>query len=181
MVRVLDALAFDGQLLADLLQVGGARVQFLDRPLQALEAQDQRGDVVQRSTGGGSSDYDLNAVGCCLVLVVLAHSAILSLFPRVGGRVPGGASLLVVVALATLVGPFSAAHLEREVDLLGYSVPYRVNTVPVVEALEDAVAADHDEVEIVLNFEALDVGVADNHVWIASEPWSLRLDVAERL
>ena len=180
-VGVLDALSLEGKLLADLVQVGGARVQFLDRPLQALEAQDQGGDVVERSTGGCSSDYDLDTISGCLVLVVLTHSSILALLPRVRGRGPSSSSLLVVVSLAALVGSFAAAHFEREVDLFSYSVPNGVNAVPVVEALEDAVAADHDEVKIVLNLEALDVGVANDDVWIASESWPFRLDVAEGL
>lgn len=59
-------------------------------------------------------------------------------------------------------------------------VPYGVNTVSVVQPLEDSVTADHDEVEVVLNLEALDVGVAHNHVGVASIPRALCLNISER-
>lgn len=179
-IGVLDALSFEGKLLADLLQVGGARVQPLDRPLQALKTQDEGCDVVEGSAGGGSPDDDLDAIGRCLVLVVLAHSSVLALLPRVRGGISSG-SLLVIVSLAALVGSLAAAHFEREVDLFSYSVPDGVDAVSVVEALENAIAADHDEVEVVLDLEALDVGVADNHVRVAAEPRPLGLNVPEGL
>ena len=115
------------------------------------------------------------------MLVVLTHSSILALLPRVRGRGSSSSSLLVVVSLAALVGSFAAAHFEREVDLFSYPVPNGVNAVSVVEALENAIAANHDEVKIVLNLEALDVGVANDDVWIASEPRPLGLDVSESL
>lgn len=180
-ICVLHSLALCGQLLADLGEVGSTCVQLLDCPLQALEAQDQRSDVVQRSTGGCSPDDYLNAIGRCLVLVVLAHSRVLALLPGVGVGLSSGRPLLRVVALAALVGAFTATHFQREVDLLGYSVPNGVDTVSVVKALENAVAADHDEVEVVLHLEALDVRVAHDYVWISSEAGSFCLDVAEGL
>jgi len=180
-VRVLDALSLQGQLLADLLKVGGSRIEFLDRPLQALEAQNEGRDVVKGSARSCSSDYDLNAIGRGLVLVVLAHAAILALFPRVRCGISCCSSLLVVVSLAALVGSFAAAHLEREVNLFGYSVPDSVDAVSVREALENAIAANHDEVEVVLHFEAFDVGVADDDVGVAAEAWAFGLNVSEGL
>ena len=47
MVGVLYTLALQSKLLADLLQVSCTRVEFLDRPLQPFEAQNQGGDVVK--------------------------------------------------------------------------------------------------------------------------------------
>ena len=61
------------------------------------------------------------------------------------------------------------------------SVPDGIDAVTISEPLEDAVATDHDEVEVVLYFEALDVGLAHYNVRIAAVAWPLRLDVAERL
>lgn len=115
------------------------------------------------------------------MLVVLADSSILALLSRVRGRVSGCSSLLVVVSLAALVGAFASAHLQREVDLFRYSVPDRVHAVPVREALENTVAANHDKVEIVLNLEALDVWIADDYVRVASETGAFGLNISECL
>lgn len=65
------------------------------------------------------------------------------------------------------------------VDLLVDAVPDRLNAVLVVEALEDAVAADHEKVEILLQLENTDLWIANNNVWIASIAHALCFDVAK--
>ena len=115
------------------------------------------------------------------MFVVLAHSSILSLFPGVRSGVSSCSSLLVVVSLATLVGPFTSPHLQGEVDLFCYSVPNCVHAVPVGETFENTIAANHNEVEIVLNFEALDIGVADDDIWVAAEARTFGLNISKGL
>ena len=58
-------------------------------------------------------------------------------------------------------------------------IPDLVDTVSIVQALEDSIAANHNEVKIVLNFEGLDVGVAHDHVWVTAVLRALGLDVSE--
>jgi len=63
--------------------------------------------------------------------------------------------------------------------LLGDAVPHGVDDVAIVEPLEDAVAANHEEVEVVLDLERLYLGVAHNHVGVSAVPRLLGLDVSE--
>lgn len=75
----------------------------------------------------------------------------------------------------------SVEHSVGDADLFGDAVPDHVDAVSVVEAFEDAVAANHDEVEVVLHFEALDVWLAHDHVRVSSVSGSLGFDVSESL
>lgn len=92
-----------------------------------------------------------------------------------------GSRSLLVVALASLVGAFAATHLVRNVDLLRDTVPDGVDAVTIVESFENAIAADHDEVEVVLHLEAFDVWLADDDVRVATVPRPLGFDVAKGL
>jgi len=174
-------LTFNSKLLADLLQICGAGVQLLYGPLDALETQNERSDVVKRSTGSGSPNDDFNTICSGLVLIVLASTAILALFTSVRRCVSSSSSLLVVISLASFVGAFTAAHLQRDVDLFSYSVPNGVHAVSVVQPLKDSIATNHDEVEVILYFEAFDVRVAHNDVGIATKAWPLGFNVSECL
>ena len=75
LVCVFDSLPFNCNLLPNLIEVLAA-IQLLDGLLEALQAKDQGGDVVQGSARCGASDDDLDSVCGCLMLVVLAGSSI---------------------------------------------------------------------------------------------------------
>lgn len=47
----------------------------------------------------------------------------------------------------------SVAHFVRNVNLFCNRTPNLVDAVSIVQTLEDAVATDHDEVKVVLDFE----------------------------
>lgn len=74
-VCVFDSLPFNCNLLPDTIEILAA-IQLLDGLLEALQAKDQGGDVVQGSARCGTSDDDLDSVCSCLMLVVLAGSSI---------------------------------------------------------------------------------------------------------
>ena len=63
--------------------------------------------------------------------------------------------------------------------MLIYAIPYRVNALFIIEALKDTVATDHEEIEVVLEFETANLGVAYDNVGIASILLPLGLDVSE--
>ena len=115
------------------------------------------------------------------MLIVLADTAILALFASVGRGIACSSSLLVVISLTSFVRAFTATHLEGDVDLFSYSVPNGVDAVSVVQPLKDSVATNHDEVEVILDFEAFDVRIAHNHVWITTEAWPLCFNVSKCL
>ena len=181
-VSVLDSLVLDRQLLAYLLQVLST-VQLLKGSLEALKPKNERSDVVERPTGGRSSDDNLHPIGSCLVLVVLttASHARLDSFP-VCTLTP-----VLAVGLATLAIPLptfeglSAANLVGDADLFVDTFPTHVDAVSVVEPFEDAITTNHDKVKVVLHLEALDVWLAHNHIGIAAIARSLCLNVAESL
>ena len=64
-------------------------------------------------------------------------------------------------------------------DLLVDAAPDCVDALLVVQALEYAVAADHEEIKVVLELETSDFGIANDNVLIATVPLPLGLDVAE--
>jgi hypothetical protein len=72
-------------------------------------------------------------------------------------------------------------HFVGDADLFGDRIPDLIDAVSIVQPLEDAVASDHNEVEVVLNLERLDVGVAHDNVGIAAVLRSFGLDVSKRL
>lgn len=74
LVCVFDSLPFNCDLLPNLIEILAA-IQLLDGLLEALQAKDQGGDVVQGSARCGASDDDLDSVCGCLMLVVLAGSS----------------------------------------------------------------------------------------------------------
>ena len=91
-----------------------------------------------------------------------------------GARAP---HLGLVVACRGVVGREVVGGLRG--DLLVNAAPDGVNDVLVVEALEDAIAADHEEVVVVFEFETFDLGVAHDNVLISPVLLLLRLDVAK--
>ena len=64
-------------------------------------------------------------------------------------------------------------------DLLVDAAPDCVDALLVVQALEYAVAADHEEIKVVLELETSDFGIANDNVLIATVLLPLGLDVAE--
>ena len=74
LVCVFDSLPFNCNLLPNLIEIL-ATIELLDGLLEALQAKDQGGDVVQGSARCGTSDDDLDSVCSCLMLVVLAGSS----------------------------------------------------------------------------------------------------------
>lgn len=98
----------------------------------------------------------------------------------------GVAASFVCFLLACLFVSFSlcfsgVSHFVCGVYLFSYSIPDCVNTITIIQAFEDAIATDHDEVEVVLDLERLDVWFTHDDVWVASVLWTLRFDVAECL
>ena len=87
--------------------------------------------------------------------------------------------LFAFVSLAALMAPFSDAHFVRQVNLLCDSLPDHIDAVSVVEPLKNTVAADHDKIEVVLYFEALDIWIANNDVGVSSISWSFGFNVSE--
>lgn len=181
-ISVLDTLVLDCQLLAYLLQVL-ATVQLLNCSLEALKPKNERGNVVEGSAGSRSPNNDLHTIGSCLVLVVLAaasHARLDSLPVCTLGAILAVGLTALAVTLSTLEG-LSSADLVGDADLFVDSVPTHVDAVSVVKPFKDAVAADHDEVEVVLHLETLDIRLAHNHIGIATIAWSLGFDVSEGL
>jgi len=153
-------------------------VKFLYRLFQSLEPQDQGCDVVKRPAGSSRPDYYFHTVSRGLVLIVLT-SALLRLVQFIGETICLGL-LLGLVALASLEG-ITDSHLVLCVNLLRDALPDGVDAIAVVESLEDAVATDHDEVEVFLHLEALDIGVTHNYIRVSTVFGSLGFDVAEGL
>lgn len=114
------------------------------------------------------------------MLVVLADSAF-RLVPIARVISVGHLPLFALISLAALMASFSDAHFVRQVDLLGDSLPDHIDAVSVVEPLKNTVTADHDKIEVVLYFEALDIWIANNDVGVSSISWSFGFDVSERL
>lgn len=90
----------------------GTRIQLLDGLFQALEAQDQRGDIVEGATGSCSADDDLHTICRSLVLVVLADASF-GLVSVTGVITVRHLPLFAFISLATLVTSFSDAHFVR--------------------------------------------------------------------
>lgn len=97
--------------------------------------------------------------------------------------------LVVVELLASICEllwvSLDVLHLGRQsverlgAGLLGDAFPHGVDHVAIVQSLEDAVAANHEEVEVVLDLERLDLRIAHNHVGVSAVPRLLGLDVSE--
>lgn len=65
------------------------------------------------------------------------------------------------------------------VDLIFDSVPDGIDALLVVEPLEDAVAADHEKVEVILQLEYLDLWLADDDILISTILGAFCLNVAK--
>lgn len=61
------------------------------------------------------------------------------------------------------------------------SIPDHVDAVSVVEPFKYSITADHDEIEVILYFKALDIWIANNDVGVSSISWSFGLNVTECL
>ena len=178
-IRVLDSLPFNSELVAYLGQVSLTSVELLNGPFESLETEDQRCYIIEGPAGSCSSDDNFDSIGCCLVLVVLTDSAVLSLLPIIIGLVVSLSSLLVVFSFASFVGSFSTAHFQRKVNLFSDSVPDGVNAIPVVKSFEYSVATDHYEIKIILDFEAFNVWVAHDDIRITTEARTLCFNITE--
>lgn len=75
----------------------------------------------------------------------------------------------------------STSHFVRNVDLLCYLIPDFIYTVSVIESFKDSIATNHDEVEVVLDFESGDIRFANNHIGVATVLWALCFYVSEGL
>lgn len=64
-------------------------------------------------------------------------------------------------------------------NLLCYSIPNSINAVSIIKSLKDAITANHYEVKVVLDLEALDIWVTDDHVWVSSVARPLGFDVSK--
>jgi hypothetical protein len=87
---------------------------------------------------------------------------------------------LIKVALRNLlaldVGVASAAGCLHKIK---GRLPHGVDDFSVVQTVEDAIAANQNEVEVRLDLEAANLRLADDHVRVSSEALSLRFDVTE--
>lgn len=58
-------------------------------------------------------------------------------------------------------------------------IPDHTDGLSVVDAVENTVASQQDEVVVGLNPESLDLGCCDQNLWISAELWQLCLNIAE--
>lgn len=86
-------------------------------------------------------------------------------------------SNLVLASLVGIAGRQVVWSLGS--NLLVNSVPNGVNNVSVVKSLKDTIAADHEKVEVIFQFETANFWVANDDIWITSILLSLGLDVSE--
>lgn len=88
-----------------------------------------------------------------------------------------GPLLFVIVALSHVMHGQVVDGLV--VNLFVNSFPNCFNTLFIIQALENSITSNHEEVEVGLKFEYSDFGVAHDNVRVASVPDSLCLDVAK--
>ena len=65
-------------------------------------------------------------------------------------------------------------------DLLFNPAPDSIHALLVVEPFENSIATDHEEIEVIFQFETANLGVANNHILITSVLLLLSLDVSKR-
>ena len=162
---MLDASGIAHVLGTHLLQ-GFALVHLLDRLLEVLQAEDQHRDVVERAACCTFTQHDLDAFGSRNVLIVvklLLGSATIDL--------AFGAALRRVV-WRQVVGRLRS-------DLLFDSPPDSIHALLVVKSFENSIAPDHEEIEVIFQFETSDLRIADDHVCIATILLLLGFDVAK--
>ena len=75
----------------------------------------------------------------------------------------------------------STSHFVRNVDLLCYLIPDFIYAVSVIESFKDSITTNHDEVEVVLDFESGDIRFTNNHIGVATVLWALCFYVSEGL
>ena len=86
---------------------------------------------------------------------------------------------VAVVRVSILVGLGRNGIVGLAVDLIGDSFPYCVDALLIVEAFKNSIAADHEEVEVVLQFETLDFWLAHDDILVATVLLLLRFDVSK--
>ena len=89
-------------------------------------------------------------------------------------------TLFTFIAFPTLVS-FSLSHFILNLNLIRYLIPYCVDAVTVAKSLEDAITTNHYEIEIVLNFETLNIWIAHYYVWIATIARAFGFDITKCL
>ena len=154
-VCVFYSFVFLDQLLPDLDQVL-ALVEFLNCLLHSFKAEDQGSDIVQWPRSCCCSDNDLYSISSSKMLVVRGASTFCL------------CSVCVWFVSLTLVHAVSTAHFIADTNLFCDSIPYFVHTISIVETLEDAVATNHDKIEVVLYFERGDVRFTNDYIWVAT-------------
>lgn len=137
-----------------------ALIQLFNGSLEAFETQNQDRDVVERATHGDLPETDLDSLSSrdMLIIVELTLAALLEV--TTGGR--------------------DLVWLPRG-GLLSDPVPNAADDLLVVHPFEDAVAAKHEEIEVVAQFEGYDFGLANDNVHVAAVAGPFRLDIAEGL
>jgi len=114
--------------------------------------------------------------------VVLAASLIcFGLFVFVISCIVVNCSFLAFISFTTFIWAFTLTHFIRDLDLFSYAFPNCIDTITIIEAFKDAITANHDKIKVVLNFEALNIGVTHNHIWISSISRTLGLNVSKGL
>ena len=151
---MLDATSFAQVLGTHLLQ-GFSFIHLLDGLLQVLQAQDQYRDVVERAACCTFSQNDLNSLSRCdmLIVVKLLLSSATVDFTL-------GAALRMVV-WRQVVGCFRG-------DLLFDSPPDGIHALLVVKSFKNSIAPDHEEIEVIFQFETAYLRIADDDVCIAT-------------
>lgn len=89
-------------------------------------------------------------------------------------------TLFALISLATFIG-ISLSHFILNLDLISNLIPYSIDAISVRQPFEDAVTADHDIIKVILDFEAFNIRVTDNNIWISAIARALGLNVAECL
>lgn len=67
----------------------------------------------------------------------------------------------------------------RRFDKVHRRVPYLVYNFAIVQSVEYAITAHENKIEIGLDFEATDLWIANDHIWVASKSLPLCFDITK--
>ena len=162
---MLDASGIVLVLGTHLLQ-GLTLVHLLDGLLEVLQAEDEHRDVIQRAACCTFSQDDLDTFRRSNVLIVVEL--------RLGAAT---VHFSLGTALRRVVRREVIGRLRSY--LLFDSAPDGVHALLVVKSFENSIAPDHEEIEVIFQFETANLWVADNHVCIATVLLLLGLDVTK--
>lgn len=74
----------------------------------------------------------------------------------------------------------TSTHFVRYVNLLCYSIPNFINTIPIVESFEYSITSYHDVIEVVLNLKTYDVWLTNYHIRVSTILRTLCLYISKR-